>query len=297
MSLIVKHSENFISLSQRLGYTNPPKKIHSASGGCIHNSQIWVFDDGQQFFIKQNRAEAQDVLQSEFLALTVIYQTKTIRCPKPMFFDVFPELGAILAMEYLDLESLRMDSARTLGKNLAALHHQNAESYGFPKNNFIGATPQKNATNDNWADFFWNNRIQYQLHLASKNGYSFHAIPRLRSAIYQVLKDRKPSHSLLHGDLWGGNAAALSDNTPVVFDPASYYGDPETDIAFTEVFGGFPDAFYDAYRDHADWDESGYKRRKDIYNLYHYLNHLNLFGSGYYSTSARIIEKTIQQYG
>ena len=293
----MKHSENFTAVSQRLGYENPPKKIQGASGGCIHNSQIWEYDDGQRFFIKQNNADAEEMLKAEFEALVEIRETKTVRCPEPRFFDVFPDIGCILVLEYLDLQSLGKESSRVLGQKLAHLHNVKSAHFGFRHANFIGATPQPNTFMEHWAEFFWGQRIAYQIRLASKNGHSFSNVSKLESSILNGLADREISPSLLHGDLWGGNAAALPDGTPVVFDPASYYGDPEADIAFTEVFGGFPKAFYTAYRDHSDWDQEGYERRKHIYNLYHYLNHLNLFGSGYYGSCASIIDDTIRRYG
>ena len=293
----MKHSENFTDVSQRLGYENPPKSIRRASGGCIHHSQIWEFEDGHRFFIKQNRKESGAVLKAEFEALKEIRRTNTVRCPEPYFFDIYEDAGAILAMEYLDLQSLGRTSALNLGERLALLHGVHVEQFGFSTPNFIGATPQSNAQCDNWVEFFWKERIHYQIRLAFANGYTFSNVVKLEKAVFKLLSDRNPSPSLLHGDLWGGNAAALADDTPVVFDPASYYGDPEADIAFTEVFGGFPREFYESYCEHADWDRSGYAERKNVYNLYHYLNHLNLFGSGYYGSSAGIIEETIRRYG
>lgn len=252
-----------------------------------------------RFFIKQNRKESGDLLKAEYQALCEIRKTETIRCPEPFFFDVFPEIGAILALEYLELHPLGADSAQLLGEKLVSLHQNTSDRFGFTAANFIGATHQPNKWMENWGHFFWEERIRFQLQLASKNGYSFPgiSISRLENAVLKALENRSPSPSLLHGDLWGGNAAALPDGTPVVFDPASYYGDPEADIAFTEVFGGFPRDFYTAYQLHANWDEEGYALRKNIYNLYHYLNHLNLFGSGYFSSCARIIEETIRRYG
>lgn len=293
----MKHSENFTTVSQRLGYKNPPKNIRRASGGCIHHSQIWEFEDGNRFFIKQNSKASANVLKAEFETLQEIRNTHTVRCPEPFFFEVYEDIGAMLAMEYLDLQSLGKESARNLGNRLALLHGIHAEQFGFSAPNFIGATPQSNTRSEDWAGFFWRERIHYQIRLASKNGYSFSNVNKLEKAVFRLLSERMPSPSLLHGDLWGGNAAALPDDTPVVFDPASYYGDPETDIAFTEVFGGFPREFYESYCEHADWDRSGYAERKNVYNLYHYLNHLNLFGSGYYGSSAGIIEETIRRYG
>jgi fructosamine-3-kinase len=158
-----------------------------------------------------------------------------------------------------------------LGQMLAKLHRQTGPRFGWHRDNWIGATPQVNGWRDDWSEFWQECRIRPQLELARKNGFSLPEPPRL--------KNHQPQASLLHGDLWSGNAGFI-EKGPVIFDPAVYYGDREADIAMTELFGGFPARFYDAYNE-AFPLPAGYETRKHFYNLYHLLNHLNIFGAGY----------------
>ena len=180
-----------------------------------------------------------------------------------------------------------------MGHQLAALHREGTnENFGWSQNNTIGSTPQINTWMSNWADFFAQQRIGYQLKLAQRRGGSFPELNRVVDAVRDKLADRKPQPSLVHGDLWSGNAAIAADGSPVIFDPATYYGDRETDIAMTELFGGFPSAFYRGYNEAWQLDD-GYQQRKNVYNLYHVLNHFNLFGGSYGNQARRIIEKII----
>jgi protein-ribulosamine 3-kinase len=178
---------------------------------------------------------------------------------------------AWLLLEYLDLEG-RNDFA-ALGRMLAAGHRKSGPRFGWQRDNYIGATPQQNGWCDDWGQFWIERRIGPQLELAKRNGF---ALPLPDCS---VLERHRPAPALLHGDLWSGNAGFTAEG-PVVFDPAVYYGDREADLAMTELFGGFPREFYQAYNEAWPLDE-GYPRRKHVYNLYHLLNHLNLFGGGY----------------
>jgi fructosamine-3-kinase len=156
---------------------------------------------------------------------------------------------------------------------LAAAHRSTGPRFGWQRDNYIGSTPQRNGWCDTWAQFWIERRMRPQLELAKRNGFD---LPFPESS---VLEHHKPAPSLLHGDLWSGNAGFTPEG-PAVFDPAVYYGDREADLAMTELFGGFPREFYRAYNE--AWPlEAGYQRRKHLYNLYHLLNHLNLFGGGY----------------
>ena len=157
---------------------------------------------------------------------------------------------------------------------LAAAHREAGPRFGWSRDNYIGSTPQANGWCDDWAEFWRERRLRPQLELAARKGFNLGRIDPV-----PVLQNHKPQPALLHGDLWSGNAGFTADG-PVVLDPAVYYGDREADLAMTELFGGFPREFYDAYN--KAWPlESGYPRRKHLYNLYHLLNHLNLFGGGY----------------
>lgn len=194
----------------------------------------------------------------------------------PRLLDHGPDF---LVLEQLDLR--RNGDWAALAQMLAKLHRTTGPRFGWHRDNWIGATPQVNAWRDDWATFFLECRIEPQLALARKNGFS---IPFPKE---NFLEGHKPSPSLLHGDLWSGNAGFIDDG-PVIYDPAVYYGDREADIAMTELFGGFPGEFYAAYRKAYPLDE-GYERRKHLYNLYHLLNHLNIFGASYLAQVRRTL--------
>ena len=201
-------------------------------------------------------------------------------------------------MEYLDLAapgvSAQSNSA-DLGRQLALLHHQTAPQFGWKRDNTIGSTPQINTWSDNWIAFLGEQRLGYQLRLAHKNGYGKQLVAqgeRLMAHLADFFPGYQPVASLLHGDLWGGNAAFTVSGEPVIFDPAVYYGDREADLAMTELFGGFGRDFYAAYRE--AWPpDSGYATRKTLYNLYHILNHANLFGGAYPDQAENMIQRLL----
>ena len=168
---------------------------------------------------------------------------------------------------------------------LARLHRIEQPYFGWSRDNAIGATPQPNPCSDDWPAFYREHRLRHQFHLAAKCGKTFPGTNELLDHVAAFFADYSPHPSLLHGDLWGGNAACDVAGHPFVFDPATYYGDRETDLAFTEMFGGFSTDFRKAYENAFPLDV-GYPRRKILYNLYHLLNHFNIFGGGY-ATSAQ----------
>jgi protein-ribulosamine 3-kinase len=178
---------------------------------------------------------------------------------------------AFILLEHLELR--RSGDYAALGRMLAALHRETGPRFGWARDNYIGLAPQQNGWRDDWMEFWETYRIQPQLSRAKRNGFALTVPPM------DLLRNHKPQPSLLHGDLWNGNAGFTAEG-PVVFDPAVYYGDRETDLAMTELFGGFPAEFYRAYGE-AFPLEAGYEERKHLYNLYHLLNHLNIFGGGY----------------
>jgi len=194
----------------------------------------------------------------------------------PRILDHGPDF---ILLERLDLR--RDGDWAALAQMLAKLHLTTGPRFGWHRDNWIGATPQINGWRDDWATFFLECRLQPQLDLARKNGFSI----QFSSTI--LLNDHRPKPSLLHGDLWSGNAGFI-DEGPVIFDPAVYYGDREADLAMTELFGGFPREFYASYRNAYPLD-AGYEQRKHLYNLYHLLNHLNIFGSGYLAQVQRTL--------
>jgi fructosamine-3-kinase len=220
-------------------------------------------------FLKQGAPGRADAYAAEADGLEAL--RRHIRVPR--ILDRGMQDGkAFLLLEQLDLKPGGDHAA--LGRMLARLHRQTGARFGWHRDNYIGLAPQKNAWCDDWAEFWLTRRLQPQLELARSNGFELGEV-----AHCALLENHKPQPSLLHGDLWSGNAGFTSEG-PVVFDPAVYYGDRETDLAMTELFGGFAREFYAAYEKEWPLDE-GYSRRKHLYNLYHLLNHLNLFGGGY----------------
>jgi protein-ribulosamine 3-kinase len=240
------------------------------SGGCIHRCYRGV-RDARAVFLKVNDARFLGAFAAEAEGLAAL-RAAGCTTPEPLAH------GSAGASAYLLLEFLELRASGdfgALGSMLAAVHGRQAERYGWDRDNTIGATPQSNGWCESWTSFWRERRLEPQLALAASNGYRIDVPP-----VWRLLEGHAPAPSLLHGDLWSGNAAFLPDGAPVLFDPAVYYGDREADLAMTELFGGFPAEFYAAYN--AAWPlASGYEQRKPLYNLYHLLNHLNLFGGGY----------------
>lgn len=204
---------------------------------------------------------------------------------------------AWLLMEWLDFRAKTARAAVQLGEQLARQHQVRGRQFGWRRDNFIGATPQFNALDDDWSVFFRERRLGFQLRLAAESGYRGELQAegaRLLESLSKFFSGYVPQPSLLHGDLWSGNWGVLPGGVPVIFDPAVYYGDREADIAMTELFGGFPAEFYAAYSN--TWPlDAGYRVRRDLYNLYHVLNHLNLFGASYLSRALSLIDKLLAQ--
>ncbi|MEQ1661772.1 MAG: fructosamine kinase family protein [Thiobacillus sp.] len=265
-----------------------PSAPRSLSGGDINAA--YLFDDGsQRFFVKLNTASRRDMFAAEADGLAALAATQSVCVPRVIVSGT-ANTQAFLVLEALELSS-HGDAAR-LGEQLASLHRANTASshFGWPHDNWIGATPQRNATHIRWIEFWRTQRLVPQLQLAAHNGYGG-ALQRdgdqLCVRLDGLFDGYTPAPSLLHGDLWGGNHGYLADDTPVLFDPAVYVGDRECDLAMTELFGGYPPDFYAAYR--AAWPlDAGYAIRKSLYNLYHILNHANLFGGGYAAQAARM---------
>ena len=227
--------------------------------------------DGAPRFVKVNEARFADAFDAEREGLQAL-RDAGVRVPQVLEQGV--QGGeARLVLEFLELKA--QGDWAALGRMLAGLHRHAGPRFGWPRDNYIGATPQRNGWRDEWAAFFTECRLAPQLELARANGYAIDIGKAL-----DALRGHRPQPSLLHGDLWRGNAGFTPEGAPVLFDPAVYYGDREADLAMTELFGGFPEMFYQAYEASYPLDPA-YERRKPLYNLYHLLNHLNLFGGGY----------------
>jgi fructosamine-3-kinase len=265
-------------------------------GGSINQCYRLEGADGRRYFLKLNQAQHYPMLCAEAAGLAAIATTRTVRVPQCIAHGI-AQGRSFLLLEYLALAS-RGDSAR-LGEQLAALHRCGSPQFGWSANGFIGTSVQPNAQSTSWIDFWREQRLGFQLRLAQQNGYGdmlLSAGERLMESLPAFFPGYAPPPSLLHGDLWGGNHGYLDDSSPVIFDPATYYGDRECDLAMTELFGGYPAAFYAAYR--AAWPlDAGYATRRDLYNLYHLLNHANLFGGGYAGQAARAMRRLLAELG
>lgn len=273
-----------------------PAPPRMAGGGCINRSM--VLENGERgYFVKLNDSRRLDMFEAEAAGLEEIAATRTIRVPAPLCTGIAGG-EAYLVMEYVPLGGHRHGSSEQAGRQLAEMHRVTRPQFGWHRDNTIGSTPQPNGLDSDWARFWRQRRLGFQLDLAVRNGYG----GRLRDRAQLLLEglhrfiDHAPVPSLLHGDLWGGNMGYGKSGQPVVYDPAVYFGDREADLAMTELFGGFSGDFYDAYREAWPLDP-GYDTRRDLYNLYHVINHLNLFGSGYLGQAQGMVERLLAQLG
>ena len=282
-----------IGMSEVRGNKSDLEWIRDLAGGDINRAALVRWGD-TDWFLKYHQSAPEGMFAAEAQALTEIANTGCIRVPMPIAHGLHDTTSWLL-LEHLELAP--DGPAELLGEQLAALHRVTADQHGWAHNNFIGSTPQCNTTNADWNDFWRECRLKPQLALAKANGCGSdlsHKGEQLLAVVDQLLDGHQPGPSLLHGDLWAGNKAYTSNSQPVIFDPASYYGDRETDIAMTELFGGFEPAFHAAYRSHYPLSD-GYPMRRDLYNLYHMLNHFNLFGGGYISRCEHMIERLLAQ--
>ncbi len=277
--------------------THRPFEVHnttSVTGGCINQAYRLEGTDGSRYFLKLNDAKNLPMFVAEADGLNVITTTNIIRVPRPITHGIAGG-QSYLVLEHLDLSS-RGDEKR-LGAQLAALHRSSAQQFGFAQDNFIGTTPQLNGWSSDWITFWREQRLGFQLGLAARNGY----VGKLQDMGHRMMErlpgffaGYRPQPSLLHGDLWSGNHAYIADGAPLIFDPAPYYGDREADLAMTELFGGFGSEFYAAYI--ASWPlDAGYATRKILYNLYHILNHANLFGGGYARQAEVMMQRLLSE--
>ena len=272
------------SIEEAVGSAFKARKTETCGGGCI-NDAVLLYGETESYFVKLNTVTKLEMFIAEAAGLEAMFDTETIRVPEPIAYGCFEDT-AYLILESLDLGD--QGNWQKMGQQLAQLHRHTANRFGWKCDNTIGSTPQHNNWTEDWADFFRDYRIGFQIRLARENGYSFEQADALLKSIPNILSGHNPEPSLLHGDLWSGNASFLTNGQPVIYDPACYYGDRETDLAFSEFFGGFPSDFYQGYR--SEWPlAEGYGQRKTLYNLYHVLNHTNLFGGGYASSAQQMI--------
>lgn len=279
-------------IGQITGIPFQGQQRRSVGGGCIN--QGYQLSDGERsYFVKLNSASFGEMFAAELLGLQQMAETHTIRVPKPLGW------GTAGSSSYIILGWLEMGRGgdwAEMGRQLARMHRFHAGKvslFGWQRNNTIGSTPQINTWTDSWVEFWAVHRLGYQFQLTRRRGGDFPKQDALLAAIPDLLAGHDPVPSLVHGDLWGGNGGFTRDGEPVIFDPAAYFGDREVDLAMTELFGGFPTAFYQGYNQEFPL-EPGYEQRKTLYNLYHILNHFNLFGGGYDSQANSMIERLLR---
>jgi fructosamine-3-kinase len=267
------------------------QSVQNVPGGCINHASCLTTKKGTKYFLKWNSNPQPGMFSAEAHGLNLIASTHTIRVPSVFYIHEFEENSlqvdcpSFVLLEWIQPPlSSRMGNPAVLGEQLAALHHFSAQAFGLEQANYLGSTRQINTWFTNWKDFFGENRLRFQYDLADQNGLlpspRRQRMERLMGNLERWLGSGSELSSLLHGDLWAGNCIATSRNAPVLIDPAVYYGNREAEIAYTELFGGFDSLFYSAYQ--SAWPlDSDYNTRRDLYNLYHLLNHLNIFGEAY----------------
>jgi fructosamine-3-kinase len=265
------------SLENLLG---PIRAFTPVSGGDI-NTAGRVETAQASYFVKWNATAVPHMFEAEARGLQLLAAANALRIPRVIAMIDQPPA---LVLEWIDIGSNKHAAAEALGRGLAQLHRSSAPTYGLDHDNFIGSNPQRNTPSRSWIEFYRDQRLGVQRDLAQRNGQltpdRARRLDRVLNHLDQWIDESLVKPALLHGDLWGGNTLIDAQGQPVLIDPAAYYGDREAELAFTELFGGFGARFYAAY--HEAWPlDPSYADRRDLYNLYHLLNHLNLFGAGY----------------
>ncbi|XP_072956058.1 protein-ribulosamine 3-kinase, chloroplastic [Typha angustifolia] len=266
-------------------------RISPIGGGCINHASRYDTDSGS-FFVKTNRKIGTSMFEGEALGLRAMYDTKSIRVPMPYKVGPLPTGGSFIIMEFIEFGPSR-GSQSVLGRKLAEMHKaaKSDKGFGFHVDNTIGSTPQINTWTSDWIEFFAEHRLGYQLKLAF-NQFGDSSIyekgQRLLKNMGALFEDVVIEPCLLHGDLWSGNISSDKNGDPVILDPACYYGHNEAEFGMSWC-AGFGGSFYNSYFEVMP-KQPGFENRRDLYMLYHYLNHYNLFGSGYRSSAMSIID-------
>lgn len=268
----------------------------NVGGGCI-NTAMKISGSGHQLFVKFNDRHLLDMFEAEADGLRELAAAQAVRIPEPICTGISGN-QAFIVMEYLPLDGVADTTGMTrFGEQLAQMHHFTCSRFGWHRDNTIGSTPQQNNWDSDWLHFWSEQRLGYQIQLGVRHGLGRRVVQKaeqLQDALAVFFSDYQPAASVLHGDLWSGNYGIGRDGEPVIFDPAVYFGDREADLAMTELFGGFGREFYAAYQ--ASWPlDPGYPQRKLLYNLYHILNHFNLFGGGYAMQAESILDRLLSE--
>ena len=260
--------------------------LKPVGGGCINNGMVIETSQGQTFFLKTNRQAPADMFAREAEGLVALSIPGGPRLPRLLLWD-----KDFLLLEDLAPAPRRLNYWPEFGRQLATLHSHTSPKFGFEHNNYIGSTPQLNPWTENGYEFFCEYRLLFQAGLAHKRGLltadEIRKAENLGARLQEMLPEQPAS--LIHGDLWSGNAITDSRGEPAIIDPAAHFGWAEAELAMTSLFGAFPESFFNAYQEIRPL-ERGFRERFPIYNLYHLLNHLNLFGFGYINQVKTILD-------
>jgi len=285
------------AIARSTGRRVEPGPAGRVGGGSISECLRWN-SEGGALFVKLGPETRFEMFSAEAEGLRELAGASALRVPRVLGVGT-AAAQAFLALDWIEFGSATSRTESALGAGLARLHRVVAPRFGWHRDNTIGATPQHNDWTDDWPRFFAVHRLGFQLELAARHGHDARLIDRGRRLCERLatfFEGHRPRPSLLHGDLWGGNWAADPSGEPVIYDPAVYYGDREADLAMTRLFGGFGHGFYRAYE--SEWPlEPGARQRVTLYNLYHVLNHLNLFGGGYGAQAEAMIERLLAEAG
>ena len=281
-----------LSNSNKVSQNSLIEKIIPVGGGCIHKAWCIHFRNGEKIFAKSNHIDNINMFKFERECLLVLkrFANESYICiPKPIELISFQNIS-ILLLEWIDLKQSQQN---VLGKGLALLHksstEENNKNFGWEEEGFIGSNSQIRGWDSNWGKFFVNYRLRPQILEASKWGVRVEDYEDVLIYLSSYLNNHHPSVSLVHGDLWSGNCGSTENGLGSLYDPASYWGDREVDISMTKLFGGFNEEFYKGYEEIWPLDDFS-KDRTEIYNLYHLLNHANIFGGSYKEASLKILK-------
>ena len=280
-----------LSSSNKVSNNSLIEKIIPVGGGCIHKAWCIHFQNGKRVFAKSNHIDNINMFKFESECLSVLkkFANKSYICvPKTLDLISYQNLS-ILFLEWIEFKQCQQNH---LGKGLALLHKSSSEwcqkNFGWEKEGFIGSSNQKRGWDSNWGEFFVNYRLRPQLIQAEVWGVRVDEYEDILIYLSSYLNNHHPRTSIVHGDLWSGNCGSTKNGLGSLYDPASYWADREVDISMTKLFGGFNREFYKGYEEIWPLDKF-YKDRTDIYNLYHLLNHANIFGGSYRENSMKIL--------
>lgn len=282
-------------LAAQVGGDCAPEPESAVAGSSSHRCYRWRCGETRLFVKVADRGGGAG-LQAEAAGLLELAGAQAVRVPRVLARGSAGRTP-FLALEWIESRPAGRAAERRLGEQLAAQHRVWAARFGFADDNFIGRTRQPNGWLEDWTEFFRERRLRHQLALAAQNGLApllEQPGARLLESVAALLAGHRPQASLLHGDLWAGNWLVDEQDRPVIVDPAVYYGDREADLAMTRLFGGFGRAFYDAYQEAAPLP-AGHAVRAELYNLYHVLNHANLFGGAYTRQARASIDRLLAE--